>query len=356
MKQMKTVRVHCSRSYNIHIQQVLLKDIARILNWSGKKIGLITDQNVDPFYGPTLVQSLQERENAVYKFVLIPGEEQKNWDTAGQILDFLAAQGFHRDDALISLGGGVVGDLTGFVASIYARGIDYCQIPTTLLAAVDASVGGKTGLNLTAGKNLCGSIYQPRAVFCDTDVFKTLDDAVFSDGIAEAIKYALLFDEELFWRFSEGQVQKDSYDLDEIIKLCVQYKADIVREDEFDLGLRQKLNFGHTIGHAIEKRSAYRIRHGQAVAIGMMVILRALEKTGRLEIGTASSVEHALVKYNLPVFIEYDVDEILQLIRNDKKILDGKIAITALSQIGSSSLMSLSLEEFDALVREGWSL
>ncbi|MDO5715804.1 MAG: 3-dehydroquinate synthase [Tissierellia bacterium] len=354
MKPMIEIPINVEPAYTIFIRQVLLKDAGQYLDKFYKQIVIITDDNVDPYYSDTLFSSYKLEGNEIYKFILHHGEENKNMNTVQDILNFLSQVKIKKDDLLIALGGGVVGDITGFVASIYLRGMDYIQIPTTFLSAIDSSVGGKTAVNLPEGKNLVGSFKQPLAVFCDTDCFKTLDDLIFSEGVAEALKYALLFDEELFWRFSEGIVKKDSYDIDQIIKQCIEYKKDLVEKDEFDQKERQILNFGHTIGHAIERCSNFKIRHGQGVSIGMAVIVRALERKKIVEEGLSQTIEQTFVKYHLPVSIEYSFDEIKEYLLRDKKIQDGKINIAMIDKIGSSRLQEMELEEFMEFAELGW--
>ena len=356
MKPMIQMDINASTDYSIYIQQVLLKDTKLYIPYETENIVIITDENVDKYYSQTVFDSIYREDRNIYKYVIKPGEASKSMQEATNILNFLAENHIQSDDLLIALGGGVVGDLTGFVASIYLRGINFLQIPTTFLAAIDSSVGGKTAVNLEAGKNLAGRIVQPIAVLIDYDCFKTLDNQVFSDGVAESIKMGLLFDKELFDRFSEGLVKKDSYDMDQIIKNSIELKKNIIEEDEFDKESRQLLNFGHTIAHAIEKRSNYKISHGQAVAIGICTMIRALERKGRLEEGITKLVEDTFSKYSLPIYLENPLEEIIPFMKNDKKFKDGKINITILNGLGRSSLMTLTYEELVEFISTGWNL
>ena len=356
MKPLIQINVKASSDYSIFIQQVLLKDTKLYIPYETENIVIITDENVDKFYSQTVFDSIYRQDRNIYKYVIRPGEDSKSMEEATNILNFLAENHIGKDDLLIALGGGVVGDLTGFVASIYLRGMNYLQIPTTFLAAIDSSIGGKTAVNLKAGKNLAGRIIQPTAVLIDIDTFKTLEDQAFSDGVAEAIKMGLLFDRELFERFSKGLVKKDSYDMDQIIKDCIELKKQVVEEDEFDQGTRQLLNFGHTLAHAIEKRCDYQISHGQAVAIGISTVVRALERSSRLEKGTVPLVEDTFAKYSLPIYLEYPIEEVAPFMKNDKKFKEGKIQIAILEKLGKSQLVTFNYDEFVEFVSSGWNL
>ncbi|MBR2916169.1 MAG: 3-dehydroquinate synthase [Clostridia bacterium] len=282
---------------------------------SAKKVLLITDDNVDLLYGEKVKSLIEEGGFMCHKFVFPHGEEHKNLTTVSQILEFAAENELSRSDCIIALGGGIVGDVAGFCASCFLRGIDYIQMPTTFLSAIDSSVGGKTGVNLKQGKNLAGAFYQPKAVICDTDFLSTLSPEIFMDGTAEAIKYGVLFDEELFNKFKTDFKR----DISSIIKRCISFKAEVVKKDEFDTGLRQLLNFGHTIGHAIEKCSDFEISHGKAVAIGMVMAARGGAKTGLIKDDFSKEIASVNALNGLPVSADFSAEALLEAMLRDKK-------------------------------------
>ena len=255
---MKTITVQTTKPYPVIIGSNILptlgQQVAQIC--AGTKAAIISDTNVWPLYGSAVQKSLKEAGLTAVSYVFPAGEKSKNGRNYLNILDFLATNQLTRSDCIIALGGGVVGDISGFAAATYLRGISYIQIPTTLLAAVDSSVGGKTAIDLTAGKNLAGAFCQPKLVLCDTDTLSTLPEDIFRDGCAEVIKYAVLFERE------------------NVIARCIQWKAQVVEKDELDLGERMKLNLGHTMGHGIEILSNFSLSHGKAVAIGLAMICR----------------------------------------------------------------------------------
>ena len=259
---------------------------------SGKKLAVITDDTVDGLYFKKLGL------DGALKFVFPHGEESKNMNTLSEILEFLADNNFTRSDVLIALGGGVVGDITGFAAAIYMRGIDYIQVPTTLLAMVDSSVGGKCAVDLQHGKNLAGSFHQPKRVICDINALKMLPDEMYKAGMAEVIKYGVLAGISL-----ESDIETLVYD-------CVSVKADIVKADEFDNGTRQLLNLGHTPAHGIEALSSYTVPHGFAVASGIGMIARASVKNGFCAKETAEKIIRILKENGLPTDTHYSYDKI----------------------------------------------
>ena len=272
---MKTIPIKASREYSVVVGSGLLQEIGtQILNVSSpSKIAIISDSNVWPLYGDAVVKSIQNSCGcSVVSFVIPAGEQSKNGNTYLSALEFLAENQLTRSDCIIALGGGVVGDLAGFTAATFLRGVDYIQVPTTLLACVDSSVGGKTAIDLNAGKNLAGAFYQPKLVLCDIDTLNSLPGKIFRDGCAEVIKYGVLYDNELFCHLTDRGL---SFDREWVISRCVELKRDVVADDEFDRGNRQKLNLGHTIGHGVEANSRYTVSHGEAVAIGMAIVARA---------------------------------------------------------------------------------
>lgn len=275
----RRITVNASKKYDMIIGTKILDDVGNLINkiLCSKKIALITDDAVDKLYSAKVVKSLSDSGFSVVKFVFKNGEESKNIKTYGEILEFLAENELTRSDAIVALGGGVVGDLAGFCAATYLRGIKYVQIPTTLLAGVDSSVGGKTAIDLSSGKNLAGAFYQPEAVICDVDVFNTLPQDVLDGGMGEIAKYAVL-DGAVYSLIKQG-----GYSYTDLVYACVDYKRRIVEEDEFEGGKRKLLNLGHTPAHAIERLSGYKVPHGVAVAAGVRFILEKSLKHGYLE-------------------------------------------------------------------------
>ena len=271
---MKQISVTASKSYEVLIDSGLLPklgDYAAKLQ-GVQKIMVVSETNVWPLHGQKAVTSLEKAGLQVFRFVFPAGEASKNAAVYLELLNALAESKLSRSDLIVALGGGVVGDLAGFAAATYLRGIRLIQVPTTLLSAVDSSVGGKTAIDLPSGKNLVGAFYQPNLVLCDIDCLGTLPDDIFLDGCAEVIKYGILYDPGLFdLLHSAGP----SFPREDVIARCVELKRDVVAQDEFDTGLRMKLNLGHTVGHAVEAESHFSISHGKAVAIGTAIVARA---------------------------------------------------------------------------------
>lgn len=305
-------------------------------------IVLVSDDTVYSLYGEKTVDSLKSAGFMVDTFVFEHGEASKNINVANDIVEFCGKKHMTRSDLMVALGGGVVGDITGFCAAIYARGIDFVQVPTTLLAAVDSSVGGKTAIDLKAGKNLAGAFHQPIAVFLDVDTFKTLPKETFAEGMAEAIKYGMIQDASLFELF-EGE----EYDISEICRRCIQIKADVVHVDEFDNGLRKILNFGHTAGHAIEKLSNFGVSHGNAVAIGMMIMTQTSEKLGKIPEGTTQRLKDVLVKAGLPISTELTAKEMAEASLSDKKRMGGTLGLILLDKLGNAYIENIPVEELE---------
>lgn len=351
---MKTIQVAASKNYNVLIDADMLEKCGSLINETVKpspqKVAVFCDDIVEKLYFKKVEDSLKNEGFQVFKFVFNNGEEQKHIGTITQMLEFLALNGFSRKDLAIALGGGVTGDMTGFSAAIYMRGIRFVQIPTTLLAMVDSSVGGKTGCNLSAGKNLAGAFYQPELVICSTDCLKTLDDKNFACGIAEAIKTAVIQDFELFQIFKTRITKDDSSSLEKIISRCVEIKASVVSKDEKESGLRQILNFGHTLGHAIERLSSYKIHHGEAVAIGMSLITKACMNKNLCPSSLFNELIEALLINNLPVKNNYTKQELFSASLSDKKRNADSITIVYSPELGSSKLLSLPLKDFENLI------
>jgi 3-dehydroquinate synthase len=276
-------------------------------------------------------------------------------DTLSKLIEFMADERLSREDAIIALGGGVTGDIAGFAASCYLRGIPYAQIPTTLLSAVDSSVGGKTGINLTKGKNLAGAFWQPSLVLCDYSVFDTLPAEDLLDGAAEAIKYGVIADRSLFdfmlSNSADSLYKNDSFEY--IIKKCIEIKSALVSEDERDTGRRRLLNFGHTIGHAIEKLSGYSVSHGHAVALGMLHISRAAYKAGFSAADCTVEIERVLKKYGFSLSHNYSADELYEAALSDKKRLGDRITLVIPDEIGACRLEKIDISLFKEFIARG---
>jgi len=311
------------------------------------KVVLVSDDIVYGLYGEKTEKELKEYGFDVFSYVFPNGEKSKNLTTAAELYEFCAQKGISGSDLFVALGGGVTGDLTGFVAATYLRGMEFVQLPTTFLAAIDSSVGGKTAVDLKAGKNLVGSFHQPVLVLCDTDTFSTLPKEVFADGMAEAVKYGMIKDKELFETFEKGD-----FDINRICKRCVEIKAEVVGEDEFDKGLRKILNFGHTVGHAVEKLSNYEIPHGSAVAIGMVIVTRAMESALENKPMTNRLLK-VLEQYNLPVSCEYSANDLALQAVSDKKRAGSTISVILPECIGEVKIVPMTMEEWNSYVNKG---
>ena len=343
---MKKVTVSASRSYDVLIGSGLLDALGRqaIALSHAKKAAIISDSNVWPLYGSRAKMSLENAGLEAVEFVFPAGEESKNGQIYLEILNFLAENQLTRSDLIVALGGGVVGDIAGFVAATYLRGISYIQVPTTLLAAVDSSVGGKTAIDLPAGKNLCGAFWQPICVLCDTDTLSTLPEEIFRDGCAEVIKYGVLYDEELF---STLECSGLSFDRETVIARCVALKRDVVAQDEFDTGARMKLNLGHTIGHGVEACSNFTVSHGKAVAIGMAIVARA---SGCVDTGRILAM---LELYGLPTHTEFSAQALHSCALSDKKRAGGTVNLIIPQIIGNCSIVPTNVDELQSFIQAG---
>lgn len=352
---MKRLTVHTSHDYDILIGNGLLEEIGDAVSCtlgSSRLLCVVTDDNVAPLYLDRTVRSLTEAGHRVCTFVIPHGEESKNTDSLVSLLEFLAERPLTRSDALVALGGGVVGDLTGFAAAVYLRGIPYVQIPTTLLAAVDSSVGGKTAVDLRGGKNLAGAFHQPSLVLCDPDTLSTLEPSVFADGCAEVIKYGVINDLPLLSLVEQGV--RDH--LEEVILRCVQNKASVVESDEFDRGCRQLLNLGHTVGHAIELCSHMSISHGSAVAMGMVILTRAAVSMGLCPAEDLSRLISLLRSVHLPVNCPFGVEALVCAAAADKKRSGDSLTLVVPHGLGDSRLVRIPVEELPLWVQRGLAL
>lgn len=340
---MERIRIDASKSYEVIIGEGLLSGLGEFFSplAKGRNVALIADDVTSRLFGAQAKASLEKEGFTVFEFSFPNGEDSKNANTYVEILEFLAGAGLTRADAIVALGGGVVGDMSGFAGASYLRGINFVQVPTTLLSAVDSSVGGKTAINLSAGKNLAGAFYQPSLVLCDTDIIADLPEKIFSDGMAEVIKYGALGSEKVLDLCRAGAKEN----LRELIGLCVSMKRDIVMKDERDTGERQLLNFGHTPGHAIEKLSGFEISHGSAVAIGMVMMAKSAEATGLCEKGVADELTFLCEKYSLPVKCPFGIPEMADAAMSDKKRGAGKITLVLPEKRGKCSLFKVQDSE-----------
>ena len=313
----------------------------------GDGVMLVCGDIVNGLYADRVTASLEAAGYRVERFVYPHGEQSKTPETYLSLLNALAEAQITRSDTIVALGGGVTGDLAGFAAATYQRGIAYVQMPTTLLASVDSSVGGKTAIDLPAGKNLVGAFYQPRMVLCDLHALDTLPAEVFADGCAEVIKYGVIWDEALFDRLGAGMEGQ----MAEVIARCVTIKAEVVGQDEFDTGLRGILNFGHTVGHAIEKCSDFAVSHGSAVAIGMVIVAKAAALAGICDHSVFDRLLALVRQYKLPVSTQYDTDALLQAMLSDKKRAGAKISLIIPEAMGRVRIEKMGLDEMDAFLR-----
>ena len=325
----RTIPVRVRPPYDVRIGSGLLGRcgdyLAALLGQ--RRIAVLADDTVASLYLDTVTAALEDAGFAVCSHIFPSGEGRKNLSTLTELLEFLASEHLTRTDCVAALGGGVTGDMAGFAAAVYLRGIRYVQLPTTLLAAVDSSVGGKTAVDLTAGKNLAGAFCQPAAVICDTDCLKTLPPDVFADGAAEAVKTGVLSDEALFALFEE--------------------------RDEKEQGERKLLNLGHTVGHAIEKCSGYVIPHGHAVAAGLAVIARAAEALGWTEESLAARITACLSKNGLPTGTDYSAEALAEAALSDKKRAGGDITLVVPRKIGHCELRKVPVADLLPIIRAG---
>lgn len=347
---MQTVKVDASKKYDVIIGSetaLLLPEKVKAL-FGDVAVCVVTDDTVASLHLDKIKACLNENHIKNDAFVFPHGESSKSPEVLFELLEFLAKKHFSRKDVLVALGGGVTGDLTGLAAAMYMRGMHLVQIPTTLLAMVDSSVGGKTAVNLKAGKNLAGVFNQPELVLCDTNMLSTLPAEYFADGMAEVIKYGVIADRELFEVVKDGHIEEN---LEAIIARCVAIKRDVVNEDEFDTGKRQLLNFGHTLAHSIEKESNFEISHGSAVAMGMVIISEIAWKNGLSKERCQDEIIDALLENNLPISCPYNNSELYYAAENDKKSSSGRISIIIPEEIGTCKILNIALAEFKELLK-----
>lgn len=344
---MTDIEVGLSRPYTVSIGAGLLDSVGEIAKTAAccaKKALIVSDSNVAPLYLGRIKNSLQKSGFTAHTFSFDAGEENKNFKTYENILETAARLKLTRGDIFAAAGGGVVGDITGFAASSYMRGVGVIQIPTTLLAGIDASIGGKTGLDMRAGKNLAGAFHQPLAVIFDTDTLNTLPDKEWQNGLGEGIKYAVLTGGECFDILKSGI---DKNNIERFSALCAEYKAKIVADDEKESGERKLLNLGHTVGHALETLSGFTMPHGIAVAKGMFCVLKGAIKCGNIEKEDYDRISDLYKKYDFDTFLPYGKQDILGSIVLDKKMAaDGEIAFVDICGIGNCAVKKTSVASF----------
>ena len=337
------VIVNTNVPYAVTVESGVIDQVGEIVAFvkkPGRKVMLISDSNVMPIYGGRVINSLVNAGFAVSRFVFPAGEEHKLMSTVEDMYKALSQAGFTRTDLIVALGGGVTGDMAGFAAATFLRGISFIGVPTSLVAQADASLGGKTGVDLPFGKNLVGAFHQPVAVISDPDVLSTLPRQFINDGLGEVIKHGAIDDKELFEALRRGEGLSD---LKRMVVRSVQIKRDYIEADTFDTGRRMILNFGHTFGHALEKLHGFSgISHGEAVGIGMVLACKVGEKLGVTMPGTAELISEVLKSYDMPTAPDFSTQEIVQATALDKKSDGEKLNFILIKDIGSSLIYPLS--------------
>lgn len=332
------------RSYPVYVQSESLAEIGALAekHGLGRKIALITDVNVAPFYQEEIEAGLRQHDFQVLGFILPAGEQTKNLKMADYLYEKLIEANFDRNSVIMSLGGGVVGDLAGFVAATFMRGVTFVQIPTTLLAQTDSSVGGKVGINHRLGKNLIGAFHQPRFVLVDPTVLKTLPQRELWAGMAEVVKYGMIYDRDFFEFLNENLTDiillKNMETLEMVVEHCCSIKAYIVKNDEKEMGLRRILNFGHTVGHALEALTDYSyFRHGEAVVLGMRAAGWLSNTLGLLPTETFHEMDQFLQRMKLPESLpDFKPQDIIEKVYHDKKVVNGILHWVLLEDIGKA--------------------
>lgn len=345
---MHEVFIETEKPYKVVIENGLIDLTGRLLLKikSPCKAVIISDVSVSKLYADRLIASLKSNGYEPLIFVFNDGEKSKNLTTVNNIYNFLYENKVRRSDLIISLGGGVCGDIAGFCASTYLRSIDYIHIPTSLLAQIDSSIGGKTGINLNNAKNLVGTFYQPKMVITDPNLLLTLQKRFYYDGMAEAIKYACIKSSKLF-----SNLLSFDYKIEDIILECVKIKSEIVACDEKDSSIRMLLNFGHTIGHALEKIYNYdKLTHGEAIAIGMAMITKISENLSLTKKGTFKKVKKILELYKLSTSDNSSITEIFNISINDKKNFDNSMNLILIKEIGNGFIYKIDENKFHSFL------
>ena len=353
---MQTVHVSTpSGAYDVLVGSDILDMVGEITRKTagGSKAFIVSNVNVDPLYGRKVADSLVLAGYEIASKIVGTGESIKNMFELCALLESIADAGLTRGDVVVALGGGVVGDLAGFAASIYMRGCNFIQVPTSLLAMVDSSVGGKTAVDLAHGKNLAGTFYQPKAVIASVECLKTISPDLFNDSCGEVIKYGVMTDPELFEELERTPLSRTNFDearVERIVTRCVELKRDVVDADEKEAGLRQTLNLGHTIGHAIEASSGYTLGHGSCVAAGMCMMARACVKLGICEQETANRIINVCKAHGLPTDSDESNKHLFHQALSDKKRHGNTINVVLIEAIGSVRIQKISLDEFAHLI------
>lgn len=345
------IEVRTANPYTVTVERGALDrvgEIAGVLKRPGTKVMLISETNVLPLYGQRVRAALEAADFPVYEFVYPAGEEHKLLDTVCDMYQALAENGFTRTDLIVTLGGGVTGDMGGFAAATFLRGMDFIQVPTSLVAQADASVGGKTGVDLPFGKNLVGAFHQPVAVVADPDALASLPPHYFNDGLGEVIKHGAIASQELFEALERGAALDD---MESVVARSVAIKRDFVEADTQDTGRRMILNFGHTCGHALEKLHHFQgISHGEAVGIGMVLACKAGERLGVTKPGTGGRIAAVLAQYGLPTQSDFSAEEIVAATALDKKSDGDTLRFILIKNIGESLIRPMTRSELlDAL-------
>ncbi len=342
---MTTVKVNASKSYDVIIGRDTISLLSEKIKslFGSARVMIVTEDKVARFHLKKVRKVLSESGIDHDYYVFPHGEKSKCGEVLFDLLEALAENHFTKSDVLLALGGGVTGDLTGLAAALYLRGVHIVQMPTTLLSAVDSSVGGKTAVDLKAGKNLAGVFNQPELVLCDINFLDTLEDAVFADGMAEVIKTGVLGDKALFDKVKDGNVKEQ---LGDVIARCVEIKRDVVMADEFDKGKRQLLNFGHTLAHSIEAESGFEISHGTAVAMGMVLASEISYQNGLTSENLTEEIKSACKKNHLSTECPYDMQTLAKYITSDKKISGKNISFIVPKKIGECEGIKMEVKEF----------
>lgn len=348
---MRAVKVNASTPYDILIGNDLLDSCGELCLGVSKpcRVCIVSDDTVAALYLDRAKRSMESAGFDIISFVFPHGEASKNTDTLVELLEFLAENRLTRSDLMLALGGGVVGDMCGFAAAVYMRGIGFVQMPTTLLSAVDSSVGGKTGVDLKAGKNLAGAFHQPKLVICDYSTLDTLPSETFADGCAEVIKYGVINDRNFFDSLKNGIKQN----IENVIAECVINKSGVVERDEFESGERQLLNLGHTIGHAIEACSSLSVSHGSAVAIGMAIVTKAAVAMGLCKDDDLGELLSLLKKEGLPTGCDFNAAELATVATADKKRKGNTITLVVPHAIGDTRLLTIPIDELEGFIAKG---
>lgn len=352
--------VKASTEYDVITGSKVLDSVGELIRERDQKITkalVVSETNVAPLYIDRVKASIKAAGIEVFEYIYEAGEQSKNINTIVDMWNKMAENGFTRTDLLVALGGGVTGDMGGFAASTFLRGIKVCQIPTSLLAMVDASVGGKTGIDIPAGKNQVGAFWQPMLVLEDTDCLKTLPDETFTEGMAEVIKYAYIMDTKLYDLLVEKSgdgiaIRNDAKLMENIVGMCVKDKVYVIEEDEFDNGLRQTLNFGHTIGHVIERNSNFSLPHGVCVAKGMGIIIESAVAQGTLDKEEADEMLSLIKTYSLPVDDAITPEDAVSGAMNDKKKRGNTISLIVVNKIGKADIVKMTPEELLSFLKK----